>query len=85
MRDELEEGLVLEIAVPFGRRTVRSMSVSAVPVGPGAFLGSMFKFLDKLLGGWLGFCLVELVDGVKCGHHVGRRGHTSRRMADSSR
>ena len=52
------ERLMLEGAIPQGRREGRPISVLAVPVGPGIdiwrscrFLGSVLRFLDTLPGG----------------------------------
>ena len=52
------ERLVLEKVLPYSRRAGRPISVSAVLVGPGIdiwrscrFIGSIFRFLDRLPGG----------------------------------
>ena len=52
------ERLVLDKAMPSGSRAGRTISVSALPVGPGIdiwrtcrFWGCVFRFLDQLPGG----------------------------------
>ena len=78
------ERLVLEKAVPSGRRAGRSISVSAVPVGPGIemwrpcrFLGCILRFWAGLPGGLCRFlpccigahhCRLRHVGWEKCGH-----------------
>ena len=83
------ERLVIESAVPFARRVGRPISVSAVPVGPGIFigrscrfLGSLFRFLALLPGGLIRFvpcriganhCRLRHLGCEKCGHGLTSR------------
>ena len=60
------ERLVLEKGVPTCRRAGRPISVSAVPLGLGTviwracrFLGSVLRFLDRLLDGLGRFCALQ--------------------------
>ena len=83
------ERMVLEKAVPYGRRVVPPISVSAVPIGPGIdiwrtcrLLGSILRFLDRMLGG-LGrilpcrrgadHCRLRHVGWEKCVHGLSSR------------
>ena len=83
------ERLMVESAVPHGRREGRPISVSAVPVGPGIdiwrscrFLGSILRFLDTLPGGLGRFlpcrigahhCRLRHLGWEKCGHGLTSR------------
>ena len=83
------ERLVIEGAVPFARRVGRPISVSAVPVGPGSyigrscrFLGSLFRFLALLPGGLIRLlpcrigakhCRLRHLGWEKCGHGLTSR------------
>ena len=82
------ERLVLEGAVPFARRVVRPISVSAVPVGPGIDIGrscrflSPIRFLALLPGGVFRFlpcriganhCRLRHLGWEKCGHGLTSR------------
>ena len=83
------ERLMLEGAVPFGRRERRPISVSAVPVGPGIdigrccrFIGSIIRFLGSLPGGLARFrpcrigahhCRLRHLGWEKCGHGLTSR------------
>ena len=83
------ERLVLEKAVPSGRRAGRPISVSVVPVGPGIemwrpcrFLGCILRFLAGLSGGLCRFlpccigahhCRLGHVGWEKCGHDLTSR------------
>ena len=83
------ERLVLDGAVPIGRRRGRPISVSAVPVGPGTnigrcckFLGCIIMFLGSLPGGLARFvpcgigahhCRLRNIGWDKCGHGLTSR------------
>ena len=83
------ERLVVEGAIPHGRREGRPISVSAVPVGPGIdiwrscrFLGSIIRFLGALPGGLGRFlpcqigahhCRLRHLGWEKCGHGLTSR------------
>ena len=78
-----------EKVLPYYRRAGRPISVSAVPVGPGIdiwrscrFIGSIFRFLDRLPGGLRRFvpcgiganhCRLRHVGWEKCGHGLASR------------
>ena len=75
--------------LPYYRRAGRPISVSAVPVGPGIdiwrscrFIGSFFRFLDRLPGGLRRFipcniganhCRLRHIGWEKCGHGLASR------------
>ena len=83
------ERLMVEGAVPVGRREGRPISVSAVPFGPGIdiwrscrFVGSLFRFLGNLPGGMGRFlpcrigahhCRLRHIGWEKCGHGLTSR------------
>ena len=83
------ERLVLEKVLPYSGRAGRPISVSAVPVGPGIdiwrscrFIGSIFRFLDRLPGGLRRFiscniganhCRLRRIGWETCGHRLASR------------
>ena len=83
------ERLVVDGAIPAGKREGRPISVLAVPLGPGIdiwrscrFIGSLFRFLGNLPGGMARFvpchvgahhCRLRHLGWEKCGHGLTSR------------